>query len=86
MLQALTANRIRPDLIVGSSVGAVNGAWLASGDTEANLAELADIWRESSATTCSPSARSPVSSASPRGATNSCPIEDCAASYVSIFD
>ena len=45
MLQALTANRIRPDLIVGTSVGAVNGAWLASGDTEANLAELADIWR-----------------------------------------
>ena len=42
---ALTANRIRPDLIVGTSVGAVNGAWLASGDTEANLAELADIWR-----------------------------------------
>jgi NTE family protein len=34
MLQVLTANRIRPDLIVGTSVGAVNGAWLAGGDTE----------------------------------------------------
>ncbi len=45
MLQALIANGIRPDLIVGTSVGAVNGAWLASGDTEARLAELADIWR-----------------------------------------
>jgi NTE family protein len=31
MLQVLTANRIRPDLIVGTSVGAVNGAWLAGG-------------------------------------------------------
>jgi NTE family protein len=45
MLQALTANGIRPDLIVGTSVGAINGAWLASGDSEADLAELADIWR-----------------------------------------
>lgn len=36
MLQALIANRIRPELIVGTSVGAVNGAWLASGDTEAS--------------------------------------------------
>ena len=45
MLQALTANRIRPDLIVGTSVGALNGAWLASGDTEASLARLAEIWR-----------------------------------------
>jgi NTE family protein len=45
MLQALSANRIRPDLVVGTSVGAVNGAWVAGGDTEADLAELADVWR-----------------------------------------
>lgn len=45
MLQALTANRIRPDLIVGTSVGALNGAWLAGGDTETSLAQLAEIWR-----------------------------------------
>jgi NTE family protein len=45
MLQALTANGIRPDMVVGTSVGAVNGAWLAGGDTEADLAQLADIWR-----------------------------------------
>ena len=45
MLQALTANRIRPELIIGTSAGAINGAWLASGDTEADLARLADIWR-----------------------------------------
>jgi NTE family protein len=46
MLQALSANRIRPDLVVGTSVGAVNGAWLAGGGTEADLDQLADIWRE----------------------------------------
>jgi len=45
MLQALTANGIRPDLIVGTSAGAVNGGWLASGDTGSDLEELADIWR-----------------------------------------
>ena len=45
MLQALTAKGIRPDLIVGTSVGAVNGAWLAGGDTDADLVQLADIWR-----------------------------------------
>jgi NTE family protein len=45
MLQALAANGIRPDLVVGTSVGAVNAAWVAGGDTEADLAELADVWR-----------------------------------------
>lgn len=45
MLQALTAHGVRPDLIVGTSAGAVNGAWLAGGDTESDLAQLADIWR-----------------------------------------
>lgn len=45
MLQALTAHGIRPDLIVGTSVGAVNGGWLAAGDTENDLEQLADIWR-----------------------------------------
>jgi NTE family protein len=45
MLEALSANGIHPDLIVGTSVGAVNGAWMASGDSEANLAKLAAIGR-----------------------------------------
>lgn len=45
MLQALCANGIHPDLIVGTSVGAVNGGWLASGDDEASLADLSDLWR-----------------------------------------
>ncbi|HUQ00202.1 MAG TPA: patatin-like phospholipase family protein [Aeromicrobium sp.] len=42
MMQAVAASGVRPDLIIGSSVGAVNGAWLASGR---DLAGLARIWR-----------------------------------------
>lgn len=30
MLMALDERNIRPDLIVGTSVGAINGAWLAA--------------------------------------------------------
>ena len=46
MLQALIASGIRPDLIVGTSVGAINGAWLAGAHTESDLEILADIWRQ----------------------------------------
>lgn len=45
MLQTLIDRGIRPDLIVGSSVGALNGAWLAGGSSEQDLRELADLWR-----------------------------------------
>ena len=41
MLRALEEDGIRPDLIVGTSVGAVNGGWLASGGS---ADELARIW------------------------------------------
>lgn len=44
MLQALQEHDVRPDLIVGTSVGAVNGAWLA-GHPDAPTSELAAIWR-----------------------------------------
>lgn len=45
MLAALAEAGVRPDLIVGTSVGALNGAWIASrpGDTGADA--LADLWR-----------------------------------------
>jgi NTE family protein len=36
---------IEPDLIVGSSVGALNGAWLASHPGPQGAALLADVWR-----------------------------------------
>lgn len=45
MLQTLIERGIRPDIIVGTSVGALNGAWLAGGSTEADISELADLWR-----------------------------------------
>lgn len=38
---ALAEHGIEPDLIVGTSVGAINGAWLAGGRS---AAELADVW------------------------------------------
>lgn len=45
MLQALVERGVEPDLIVGSSVGAVNGAWLATHPGEAGVAALAEMWR-----------------------------------------
>lgn len=45
MLQALAAHRIRPDLIVGTSVGAINGAYFAGDATLVGADALADIWR-----------------------------------------
>lgn len=46
MLRALLERGIRPDLIVATSVGAVNGAFLAAhGPTERTVDELAALWR-----------------------------------------
>jgi NTE family protein len=44
MLLALSEAGVRPDLIVGTSVGAVNGGWLAGRSDPQGLAELAQIW------------------------------------------
>jgi len=43
MLRALTAADIRPDLIVGTSIGAINGAVLAA-DPDAAVARLTALW------------------------------------------
>lgn len=43
-LLALAERGIKPDLIVGTSVGAWNGAWLASQPTLERVHRLADIW------------------------------------------
>jgi len=42
MLLALDEASIRADLVVGTSVGAINGAWVSAGES---LSGLADVWR-----------------------------------------
>lgn len=44
MLKALSRRGITPDLIVGTSVGAINGAWLA-GHGGADIADLERLWK-----------------------------------------
>jgi NTE family protein len=46
MVQALYERGVVPDMIIGTSAGAINGAFLASRPpTTQTVAELADIWR-----------------------------------------
>lgn len=45
MLQSLAAHGIGADMVVGSSVGALNGAFYAGDPTVKGMARLADIWR-----------------------------------------
>lgn len=51
MLKALLEQGIRPDFIVGTSVGAWNGGWLAQGATVERLERLARVWRNVNART-----------------------------------
>lgn len=44
MLQALFEAGIRPDLVVGTSVGAINGAMVAADPTADAIARLAHLW------------------------------------------
>src|SRR5438552_13854780 len=45
MLQSLAAHGIAADMVVGSSVGALNGAFYAGDPTVKGVERLADIWR-----------------------------------------
>jgi len=45
MMRALLERRISPDLVLGCSVGAVNGAVLAGNPTLAMVGGLQDLWR-----------------------------------------
>jgi len=45
MMQALVAHGLRADLVVGSSVGAINGAYYAGAPTLDGVKALAEIWR-----------------------------------------
>jgi NTE family protein len=44
MLRALYECGVRPDLLIGTSVGAVNSAWVAANPDDRGLDQLADIW------------------------------------------
>lgn len=46
MLQALLEANIRPDLVVGTSVGAVNGAAIAAAPTLETVHELRELWTD----------------------------------------
>lgn len=44
MMQALVELGIRPDAVVGTSIGALNGAVLAADPSPASIERLADLW------------------------------------------
>lgn len=44
MLRALFEQGVRPDVLVGTSVGAVNAAWTAGHPDDDGVAGLADVW------------------------------------------
>ena len=44
MLRALCAHGVRPDLVAGSSVGAINGAFYAGDPSAAGIERLAGLW------------------------------------------
>jgi len=44
MLRAVHEAGIQPDLLVGTSAGALNAAFIGNGFTAARVAELADVW------------------------------------------
>ena len=45
MLQALLTAGVQPDLVVGTSVGSINGAWIAVEPDRTRAEQLADMWR-----------------------------------------
>lgn len=44
MLRALADHGVRPDLILGTSIGAVNGAFFAADPTPAGVERLTEVW------------------------------------------
>jgi NTE family protein len=46
MLQALADRGVVPDLLVGTSVGAINAAFLAAGPSPARVEALAEVWAQ----------------------------------------
>ena len=48
MLRALFEIEVKPDLVLGTSVGALNGALVARDPTPAVIARLTDLWQDAS--------------------------------------
>lgn len=46
MARALAEASVRPDLVLGTSIGALNGAFLAASPDVAGAARLEDVWRK----------------------------------------
>jgi NTE family protein len=46
MVKALAETDIRPDVVVGTSIGSINGALVASGDLEEMSKQLVGMWEE----------------------------------------
>ena len=44
MLRALFEYQVRPDFVIGTSVGAVNSAWIAGHPDQDGVLELGEIW------------------------------------------
>lgn len=61
MLRALTEREIRPDVVLGCSVGALNGATFAAQPDMAGIRRLERVWREIAAPDLMPSSRIPSS-------------------------
>jgi NTE family protein len=56
MLQALAERKIEPDIVLGTSVGAINGAFFAADPTLGGVERLSELWRESNWSERSPGA------------------------------
>jgi len=56
MLRALAERQIAPDLVLGTSIGAVNGAFFAADPTLNGVERLTELWRDSSWSERSPAA------------------------------
>jgi NTE family protein len=48
MLRALAERGVEPDLVLGTSIGAVNGAFYAADPTPSGVERLTQLWRETS--------------------------------------
>ena len=56
MLQALAESAIEPNLVLGTSVGAINGAFFAADPTTAGVERLRKLWRTSNLSDLTPAA------------------------------